>query len=119
MASLAFMVPLLPGGAERLARLRDELHGPRAAESADFYRRMRLTAERWYVQPTPQGDIVIVYLEGEDFAHTFGALAASREPFDVWFKGQAKAIHGVDFNQPPHGPLPSLVYDSRAGASSR
>jgi hypothetical protein len=114
MTSVAFVAPLLPGGAARLRQLAKDVLGPRAAEAEDFHRRMKVTTENWYLQQTPQGDVVIVFLEGEDFGHTFGSLAVSREPFDVWFKEQAKRVHGIDFDQPPQAPLPELVYSSRS-----
>ena len=114
MASLAFVAPILPGGIENLRRLAQEMQGAKKSEVEDFHRRRKITKEEWFIQPTPQGDMVIVYLEGEDLANTFQTLAASQEPFDVWLKEQAKSVHGIDFNQPPSAPLPELVYDSRS-----
>ena len=29
---------------------------------------------------------------------------------DIWFKAQAQAVHGIDFNQPPQAPLPAQLY---------
>ena len=112
MASLAFVAPALPGGTENLRRLAQELQGDKKSEVEDFYRRMKITREEWFIQPTPQGDMVIVYLEGEDLARTFQALAASEEPLDLWLKERAKSVHGIDFNKPRSAPLPELVYDS-------
>lgn len=110
MASLAYMAPLLPAGAERLQELAAALAGPRLAESAAFHRRLGISAEHWYLQVTPQGDVVIVYLEANDLSRAFQALARSEAPFDVWFKTQARAAHGIDFNQPPRTPLPVQLY---------
>lgn len=109
MASLAFTFPMLPGGSEILRQAAQEVQESRRNEYSQFKQRMKLTTEEWYIQPTPQGELIIVYLEGDDFAHTFQTLAASQEPFDVWFKEKAKKVHGVDFNQPPAGPLPQRV----------
>ena len=109
MASLAFTLPMLPGGSEVLRQTAQEVQGPQREAYAQFKQRLRLTTEQWFIQPTPQGEMVTVYLEGDDFAHTFQTLAASQEPFDVWFKDKAKKVHGVDFNQPPAGPLPERV----------
>ncbi len=114
MASLAFVAPALPGGTQNLKRLAQEVQGAKKPEVENFYRRMKITREEWFVQSTPQGDMVIVYLEGEDLAQTFQTLAASQEPTDVWLKEQAKSVHGIDFNQPRSAPLPELVYDSRS-----
>ena len=114
MASLAFVAPTLPGGTQNLKRLAQEVQGTKKSEVEDFYRRMNITAEQWFIQPTPQGDMVIVHLEGEDLVHTFQTFATSQVPLDVWLKQQAKLVHGIDFNQPPSAPFPLLVYDSRS-----
>ncbi len=114
MASLAFVAPTLPGGTQNLKRLAQELQGAKKPEVEDFYRRMKITREEWFIQPTPRGDMVIVYLEGEDLAETFQTLAASQESFDIWLKEQAQSVHGIDFNKPPSAPLPELIYDSRS-----
>jgi hypothetical protein len=109
MASLAFTLPMLPGGSEVLRQAAQEVQGPRRDEYAQFKQRMGLTSEEWYIQPTSQGEMIIVYLEGDDFAHTFKTLATSQDPFDVWFKDKAKRVHGIDYNQPLAGPLPERV----------
>jgi len=60
---------------------------------------MGVSVERVWHQTTPQGDLAIVYEEADDLAQGLPRLAASQEPFDVWFKQQVLEIHGVDFNQ--------------------
>lgn len=112
MASLAFVAPALPGGTQNLKRLAHDLQAASKSDVEDFYRRMKITREQWFVQSTPQGDMIIVYLEGEDLAYTFQKLAASQEPMDIWLKEQARSVHGIDFNKPRSAPLPELVYDS-------
>lgn len=113
MASLAFVAPVLPGGRQSLMSLAQDMRRAKKPELEDFYRRMKVTREQWFIQPTPQGEMVIVYLEGEDLERTFQTLAASEEPLDVWLKEQSKMVHGIDFNEPRSAPLPQLVYDSR------
>jgi hypothetical protein len=110
MPTLAIALPCLPGGAARLKDIASELAGPRRAEFDDFHRRAGLTIERWFVQRTPDGDLVNVVLEGEPL-HAIGVLATSTEPFDVWFREQVKAVHGVDFAQPLPVPAPELVFE--------
>src|SRR5438552_2507448 len=106
MASVAFMAPLLPRGAERLRDLAAVLSGPRLPESVASHRRLGLSMERWYLQATVRGDVVIVYLEGNDLSRAFQILAASRTRFDVWLKAETAAIHGIDFSRPPRALLP-------------
>ena len=110
MQNLALALPCLPGGADKLRRLAAECRGPRHEEFADFHQRVGLDVERWYLQQTPQGELAIVYLEG-DPAGAMGKLAVSDHPFDIWFRDQAKAVHGVDFAQPLPGPPPEAVFE--------
>ena len=109
MASLALALPCLPGGADKLRSLAEECRGPRRQEFEEFHHRVGLTDEGWYLQSTPQGELFILTLEGDPMG-AVAKLAASRHPFDSWFKERAKEIHGVDFNQPLPGPPPEQVF---------
>lgn len=112
MASMAFALPVTPGQTEEWRRWSAELAGPRRNEYQASRRRLGVTAERAYLQHTPQGDVVIVYLEGTDLARAFRDLAHSQEPFDVWFRQRAKELFsGLDLSQPPAQPLSELVFD--------
>ena len=112
MTAFASAFPLLPGKLEAWRKFTQEMAGPRKKEHDESRRRLGVTTERAWYQPTPQGDLVVVYGEtAGDPASFFTRLGASKEPFDVWFKQQVKELHGVDFNQPPPGPLPELAFD--------
>ena len=111
MASLASAFPVLPGKWEALRRFTQEMGGPRRSEYEASRRRLGITIERSYLQQTPQGDLVIVYTEADHPEDLLERIAASQDPFDVWFKQQLQEIHGVDFNQPPPGPPPELIFD--------
>src|SRR5689334_16602021 len=109
MATLALALPCLPGGAEKARQLATACRD-RRAEFDEFHRRVGLTGERWYLQETPQGTLILVVLEG-DPPGAIGKLAASDHPFDRWFKEQTREIHGVDFNQPLPGPPPVQIFE--------
>ena len=109
MATLALALPCLPGGADQARKLAAACRD-RRAEFTDFHHRVGLSAERWYLQDTPQGTLILLVLEG-DPQGAVGKLAASDHPFDRWFREQVRAIHGVDFSQPLPGPLPEQVFE--------
>src|SRR5579859_852865 len=109
MTSLALALPCLPGGAAKARQVADACHGPRRAEFEEFHRRVGLTGERWYLQQTPQGELLVLVLEG-DPEGAIGKLGASDHPFDRWFKEQVREIHGVDFNQTLPGPPPEQIF---------
>ena len=115
MASMAFALPLPPGKTEEWRRGAADLLGPRRAVYEASRRRLGVTVERAYLQHTPQGDLNVVYLESDDLAGAFQQLAASQDPFDVWFRERAKEFFsGIDFGQPLPGPLSEMVFDGGA-----
>jgi hypothetical protein len=114
MASLASAFPILPGKTAAWKQFVQELMGARRQEFEASRRRLGTTTERAYLQSTPQGDIAVVYLEADDVAAVLQGLGSSQDPFDVWFREQVKAIHGLDLSQPPAGPLPEIAVDWQA-----
>jgi hypothetical protein len=110
MTTLSLALPVLPGGADKLRDLAAACRGERQPEFEDFHRRVGLTAEQWFLQPTPQGDLFILTLEGDPLG-AVAKLAASAHPFDRRFKERAREVHGVDFNQPLPGPPPEQVFE--------
>lgn len=111
--AVVLVTPILPGATKRWQEMAAEVNGPRRAEHDAFHARVGVT-EDWYYQQTPVGDIKIIYLEGEDLAAAVGGLARSQHPHDLWFKAELLAADGIDWSQPPSGPLPELVFDYQA-----
>lgn len=112
MASLAVVFPLTAGKAEEWGSWGKEILGARRSEYEAFRRRVGLTAQRVYLQRTLQGDIAIIYLEGDDLQRTFQELRTSRHPFAVWFRQRAKdLLNGLDLTQTSPGSLSKLVFD--------
>jgi len=101
MPAIAFAVPVLPGKSDQMRQFARETHGPRLEEYRASDRRLGASRESWHLQHTPQGDFVLVYFEATDVQRVFSQFAASRDPFDVWFKQQVLEISGIDFNEPP------------------
>ena len=109
MACIALSIPIFPGKTEEFKRLANEMTGPKLANLRASQQRHGITKEQWFVQHTPQGDMIIIYLEANDIAAIFQTFAASKDPFDLWMKQSFKALHGVDFNQPMAGPPPEQI----------
>jgi hypothetical protein len=109
MADLAIALPCVPGGAQRLRQLAAECAGARRDEFADFHRRVGLDREHWYIQQTPQGELLLLTMHG-DPEGALRKLAGSDHPFDVWFREQVRAVHGVDLSQPLPAPPPEPVF---------
>lgn len=55
-----------------------------------------ITREATWIQQTPAGDLAIVLLESDDLSRSLFGVATSEDPFDVWFRSHALAVHGID-----------------------
>jgi hypothetical protein len=112
LALNAVVFPILPGKTEEWRKFIAEINGPRRAEFAESRRRAG-AHERTFLQSTPMGDVVVVTLEANDPARSFGQIVSAKDPFTMWFLEQVKAIHGVDLSAPmPDGAPSKQVVDS-------
>ena len=110
MSAVAF--PILPGKTAEWRAWMEEINGPRWAEFVESRRRAGVH-ERTFLQSTPMGDLVIVTLEGDDPARSFGQMMSAGDAFTAWFAERAKAIHGIDLTAPTTGSHPSeLIVDT-------
>ena len=116
MALMAFAVPILPGKTEQWRRFVGDLNGPRRGEYEESRRRLGIR-ERTFLQSSPQGDVVIVTLEGDDPAGSLRRFAATNDPFTRWFAQQVHEIHGIELAQIVLMPPPELAVDSEPGAA--
>jgi len=109
MPALTFAVPILPGKTEIWKQVVTEMVGSRRREYEESRRRMGITREVVSLQTTPEGDYVVVCLEGDDPAGMVSKYLSSHEPFDRWFAETIlSGIHGVDASHPP--PPPNEVF---------
>ena len=100
---MALCAPLAPGATERArAFVADAYHRDEFTASR---RRLDVSEELLTLQSTPQGDIVGIYIEGDDPAKGNAGFAASQDPFDLWFKEELTKIFppAVDFSKPIEG----------------
>ena len=111
MDQTLFALPILPGKTEDARAFLQELHGPRKQEWVASDQRMGLVKEMWAIQQTPQGDLFVGYLAGDNMAQGMAQFAASQTEFDRWFKQQVQATTGADLNTPPSGPLSEILAD--------
>jgi len=112
MASLGYALPVLAGKTEQRKHFSQEIAGPRRSEFEASRKRFGITRHASYLQQTPQGELVIVYMEAQDIRRMLEGLGTSQEPFDVWVREQTKEIHGIDLSQSQS--LPEAIIDWRA-----
>jgi hypothetical protein len=112
---MAVAFPILPGKTPEWRAWMEELNGPRQHEFAES-RQKAGVHERTFLQSTPMGDVVIVTLEGNDPAASFGRMVNGTDPFTKWFIERAQAVHGIDLALPMAGSPSTLVADSEVVA---
>jgi hypothetical protein len=97
MQTIAFAAPILPG---KTQSDRDAIascaHGDRQADYRESRRRAGIERESVWIQSTPGGDVAVILIEAPDIEAAMGALATSEDPFDRWFRGNVKDVHGMD-----------------------
>ncbi len=110
----AIVFPLLPGKRLVLERFIRELTEEHRTAHDRSHR--TVTSESWFLQPTAQGDLVIVYLKTPDPTEVFAELAVSQEPFEVWFRAQVLELTGMDLTMLPPFCLPTrILHRERSG----
>lgn len=105
MGVMTLAVPILPGKTEHWKQAIAEMKGSRREAWAESRRALGVRREVASLQHTPDGDIVVVFIEADDVDTLFEREAASDHPFDRWFMETVmKGAHGVD---PAEGPPPA------------
>lgn len=101
-AGLGFCAPLATGKTEAARAFSKEAFVTRREEFAASRRALGQSRETVVLNSTPAGDIVCVYIEGDDPAAGNRAFAVSQSPFDAWFKSECLKVFapGIDFNEP-------------------
>jgi hypothetical protein len=111
--TVAFVIPLLPGMTDTDRRVMTSLwRGERRSEYEASRRRLGITREGAWIQPGPDGDVVIAFVEADDIEAALAGVSSSPEPFDRWFRDHCRAVHGVDLEA--GFPPPELILDYRA-----
>ena len=113
MSLMAVAIPIQPGKSSAWRKWADELSGPRRREFAASREGVGVR-ERTFLQATPQGDLVIVTLEGEDPVGSFERMMHGSDPFAAWFLERVKELHGIDPAQMGSDAWPVLVVGSEA-----
>ena len=115
MPMMAVVFPIVPGKLAEWRQWMDELNGSRR-EEFEASRRGAGIHERTFLQSSPMGDLVIVTVEGDDPAASFGRLLHADDEFTRWFLANATAAHGFDPSQLPAEAPSELVIDSEPTA---
>ena len=101
-------LPILPGKTKAVKAMFKKIKEQKWADYERVQKNQGITKERDFLQATPQGDFLLIYIESENVQKTFEAFTASKDPFDLWYIDEMKKNTGVDFSLPA-GPLPEML----------
>ena len=105
MDRVCFALPVLEDKTEDARAFFEELETQRKSDYAASEQRINISKESWHLQHSPQGDLLLAYIESPDFANAIGMFSQSQDAFDQWFKRRIAEVTGIDLNDPPPGPL--------------
>src|SRR5215213_239711 len=105
MDEVCFSLSVLADKTEDARAFFEELETQRKSDYAASEQRINISKESWYLQHSPQGDLLLAYIESPDFANALGMFSQSQDEFDQWFKRRIAELTGVVLNDPPPGPL--------------
>ncbi|OGC91692.1 MAG: hypothetical protein A2W25_06820 [candidate division Zixibacteria bacterium RBG_16_53_22] len=104
MPTYAFAVPILPDKTEDLKRYAREMTGPRLDEYKNSSRNMGIDVEQFWLQHTPDGDMLVVVWKTDNPAKIFKDSMVSNDPYDKWFREkvivECFGINPSDFDPP-------------------
>ncbi len=109
MDSIIMAMPILPGKIQEAKKYFENLKAEKWQEFCRSEERAGILKERDFLQVTPNGDLILMYLEAKNISNAFETFAASQDPFDVYVKGEVKKLTGVDLNKPSTEPTPKLL----------
>jgi hypothetical protein len=115
MPTIAFSIPIKSGQTDLFRAAHQRFAVERRPEFEASRRRLGITAERGYLQRTPQGDLAVVVLDIADPMRFFAGAATSSEPLDVDFRAYLSAAFGLDLTRGPAAPPSEQVFDWVSG----
>jgi LmbE family N-acetylglucosaminyl deacetylase len=86
VAVYCFTQLIQPGKREDAKTIFKEIRGTRRSEYEVSRRRLGIREEKVWFQGLPQGDMAVVYWEGDDPRAALQEFASSDDTFDEWLK---------------------------------
>jgi hypothetical protein len=111
VSKIVWAAPILPDKVEAWRRLCQELRAGRSNQFAESRQRLGVTREVTWLFRTGQSELALLCLDAEQPEQLLVRLAASNQPFDLWFKRQLLDICGLDLSQAATGPTLELMLD--------
>jgi hypothetical protein len=93
VAVYCFTQLIQPGKREEAKRIFEEIRGPRRSEYEASRQRLGIRKEKVWFQSASQGEMAVVYWEGDAPRRSLEEFARSRDPFDEWLKERGREVY--------------------------
>jgi LmbE family N-acetylglucosaminyl deacetylase len=99
VAVYCFTQLIQPGKREEARAIFEEIQESRRSEYEASRRRLGIREEKVWFQSLPQGDMAVVYWEGDDPRASLQKFASSEDPFDDWLKERGREVYHCEPSQ--------------------
>jgi hypothetical protein len=106
VAVYCFTQLIQPGKREEARAIFEEIRGPRRSDCEASRRRLGVRREKVWFQSLPQGEMAVVFWEGDDPRKSLEEFARSSDPFDEWLKERGREVYQFEPAQTLESPHP-------------
>jgi LmbE family N-acetylglucosaminyl deacetylase len=99
VAVYCFTQLIQPGKREEAKAIFEEIRETRRSECEASRRRLGIREEKVWFQSLPEGDMAVVYWEGDDPRAALREFASSENPFDEWLKERGREVYHFEPSQ--------------------
>jgi hypothetical protein len=93
VAVYGFTQLIQPGKRQEAKAIFEEIRGSRRSEYEASRRRLGIRNEKVWFQSLPQGEMAVVYWEGDYPRAALQEFAVSDDPFDEWLKARGREVY--------------------------
>jgi LmbE family N-acetylglucosaminyl deacetylase len=113
VAVYCFTQLIQPGKREEAKAIFEEIRETRRSEYEASRRRLGIREEKVWFQSLPEGDMAVVYWEGDDPRAALREFASSENPFDEWLKERGREVYHFEPSQTPEAD--EQVFEAEVG----
>ena len=113
MAVYCFTQLIQPGKREEAKAIFEEIREARRSEDEASRRRLGIREEKVWFQSLPEGDMAVVYWEGDDPRAALQEFASSEDPFDEWLKERGREVYHFEPSQTLEADV--VVFEAEVG----
>jgi hypothetical protein len=101
MESTIMALPILPGKLEAVKAMFKTIREEKMKDNERVDKAAGVDKEQDFVQSTPMGDMLFMYIESKDLQKALMTFATSKDPYNLWYVEEIKKNTGIDLHAPP------------------